>query len=247
MFAKFMKNNAKRELAKAQGIPIDKIVRIKKERKQPLLKLTDTKLNFDYLEQPIFEEFKDIKQEQLEPKLRPQRVDKFIPKADITFIVPKPLPSKIKDIKKNYINIEDTISSLFYDSENIIPFYKSNTILGNLASLSIIKRYGGNCIVHDAMKTMPDKNSLNFGLYFNVVPFKSDVIDYKKLGEQLADCKRRNVPIIMFPIYMVIKYKDENDRYITEGHTNLCIYRPFKKNIELFEPLGELQEGLGKK
>lgn len=245
MFKKFMKNNTKREMAKAQGIKIDKIKRVKKQiaknikeegeiqeyyEPQELKQLGDTALNFDFIENPKFEKLKKFKSPKLKALTDVDVIEFRANEPNLTFLLPEPDPAP-KDVKKDYANIEEMVQGLYeLGGSGDIPYQTQNGIIFTISEVSILKKYQSGCIVHNVIyddHRLP-MLYLNYGILIQI-PYQ-DTIDVDALGTQLAECVSRNVPLIVIPVTLV---------FSTGGaHANLLIYRVFKKTWELFEPHG---------
>ena len=139
MFRKFMQNKAKRALAIQQGIPIG-IIRPPKntpnqdfnlydlygmqeepEPQQQLMQLQPQLLNLEELEVPTIKELEPVKLEKLTPLEQP-KIEQFIPKAEITFIVPEPEPAP-KDVKKDVKSIKEMIEQLHNIGDGKLQYY----------------------------------------------------------------------------------------------------------------------------
>ena len=217
MFKRFMKNKAKLQMIKEQGLL----------KEEPKLQKIEANLLFNELEMPKFQNYIEHKYEPLE-QIPIVPSEQFIPtKPILNFILPEPEKAP-KDVKKDINNIEEIIKQL-HSTGDTIPYYNPETIIGNIAEIAILKKHGGDCIVHNVMDAGIKKSELNIGITVQF-PFKVENVNTTKLKDELLDCVSRNVQIIIIPFTLWLR---------GGGHSNILIYRVAENTIELFEPHGK--------
>ena len=149
---------------------------------------------------------------------------------DDGFNVPEPFEEPVKDMVDD---IKDKVEELGkLGKEKGAVSYNANTIVGDIAYVELIKKYGGKCYViyKDLIGRQQYGLSINtnFAVGYGGIPTGN----YLPILDKMEECVKRGVDLVLIPLHL---------RFGTShsGHANMLIYRPKFGIVERFEPHGQ--------
>jgi hypothetical protein len=149
------------------------------------------------------------------------------------FVEPEPVKAP-EDIKPLVGRIEEKLVKLEeMGRKKGAVHYDARGIVGSIAFVNLMKKYGGKCIVSGVVDSR-DKIRVGFELDsrsgFSTILYDTK---YPELGKQLKECVDRGVKLICIPLTIYLNKAQD-------AHANMIVYRPFQRLVERFDPHGSV-------
>lgn len=187
----------------------------------------------------ILKKMKDIQSEEEKKPDDPEEEEEFEFEVIYEIAYPRPIVNP-ETTKQTVDNIKEKIEQLKeVGEEKGAVYYSGNNLVGSLALLIMLEKYGSKCIITKTPKNRISNKDLSiqggiFGITINADREKTEVLNnqesFENLATQLKECVDRNVEIIAMKL--TIKSGGPS------GHANMLVYRPSLRLVERYEPHG---------